>query len=792
MSLVSEQLPNLMNGVSQQALTMRLFSQAEHQVNGFSSIVEGVNKRLPLRFRAKITNDATSDTYMHMINRDTSERYIVLIQDSVIKVFDIDGNEKTVAYPDGIGYINNAFPGQNFRAITLADSTFIVNTAKKVTKGTATADDTVDGGLVFIRAVQYDTTYTVKVDGVVKATYTTADAYGTDPKVSIQDVVDNLKTELDTNLGAGWTVTKASPVIRIRKDDLTDFDLEVKDTNGNTMSRVIHHQVQRFTELPVISPHGYKVRITGVDGESFDDYWLEFEANKGSGMDAGIWKETAKPGGKIELDASTMPHLLVREEDGTFTFKQATWDQRQAGSVASNPWPSFVGQTIRDMFYDRNRLCVLSDDNVIMSRSRELFAFFRSTVTTLLDSDPIDVTAAGSKVSQLQFAVPFNKQIVIFSDQTQFVIDADELLASKPPGVKEITAFEIDARAKPVAVGKTIYFAVKSGAYTRMMEYFIVPEGDTTDAADVTKHVPRYIPSDVYKLAASPTNDVVLALSRTDRSRVWVYKYYWQGNQKMQSSWSYWDLRPDAKIRNVDFIGDDAYFVVQYPDGTYIETMSVSEGAIEGDEPFVTRLDRLVDETQVTMVYDSNLERTTVTLPYQPSTGIKAVIRPGSVSPAYKQLNVYTDADGFGTTGDIIIQGDITGEKFYVGEAYTFEYKFSKPMLKSPGPSGGNAAVLAGRLQVNRWLVSYAKTGYFRALVDTANGSSYTYTFTGKILGTSSAVINESDLSDGDFGFRVNTNAKKVGVTIINDSFLPSYITAAEWEGRYERKTSRA
>ena len=41
MPLVNEQIPNLMNGVSQQATTMRMSSQAEEQLNGYSSVVEG-------------------------------------------------------------------------------------------------------------------------------------------------------------------------------------------------------------------------------------------------------------------------------------------------------------------------------------------------------------------------------------------------------------------------------------------------------------------------------------------------------------------------------------------------------------------------------------------------------------------------------------------------------------------------------------------------------------------------------------------------------------------------------
>ena len=47
MALVSSSIPNLANGVSQQAPSVRLNSQAEEQVNAFSSIISGLRKRPP-------------------------------------------------------------------------------------------------------------------------------------------------------------------------------------------------------------------------------------------------------------------------------------------------------------------------------------------------------------------------------------------------------------------------------------------------------------------------------------------------------------------------------------------------------------------------------------------------------------------------------------------------------------------------------------------------------------------------------------------------------------------------
>ena len=50
MALVSRTIPNLVQGVSQQPEVLRLNSQAGEQINGFSSVVEGLKKRPPTEY----------------------------------------------------------------------------------------------------------------------------------------------------------------------------------------------------------------------------------------------------------------------------------------------------------------------------------------------------------------------------------------------------------------------------------------------------------------------------------------------------------------------------------------------------------------------------------------------------------------------------------------------------------------------------------------------------------------------------------------------------------------------
>ena len=139
-------------------------------------------------------------------------------------------------------------------------------------------------------------------------------------------------------------------------------------------------RVQKFSDLPLHGPSGVVIEVAGTDTTSFDNYWVKFEASGGGNV--GVWKECVAPGTRLGINAATMPHILVRE-NGTFTFKPATWEDRKCGDLASVPDPSFVGQTIEDVFFHKNRLGFLTQENICMSASGQFYNFYRSSVRPL-------------------------------------------------------------------------------------------------------------------------------------------------------------------------------------------------------------------------------------------------------------------------------------------------------------------------------------------------------------------------------------------------------------------------
>ena len=443
MGIISTTIPNMVNGVSQQPPALRMASQAEKQVNGYSTVVEGLRKRPGTRHVVKLPHTVTEGSYMHTINRDTTERYIVVLSGDSIQVFDLAGNQKTVNTPNGLGYLAGATK-DSFRCVTVADYTFVLNTCVTVTDDTTLSPNTSPNeALVWIKQGAYGATYTVTIDGV-SASYTVPDGSDKSHTANVRTsyIAEQLANRLIAALSTSYSVTQLNSQIYIKRGDNAVFSIRSQDSLGETGTETFYKTVQRFSSLPARAVNNFRVEITGDQASSFDNYYVTFETSDGSQAGPGVWKETVKGGEKIRLKRSTMPHALVREQDGTFTFKQVEWEDRKCGDLESNPMPSFVNRKINDIFFHRNRLGFVSDENVVFSRSGDFFNFFRGTSTAVLDDDPIDVGVSHTKVSILRHAVPFAETLLLFSDQTQFRLGKTEVLTPSTVSIDQTTEYE--------------------------------------------------------------------------------------------------------------------------------------------------------------------------------------------------------------------------------------------------------------------------------------------------------------------------------------------------------------
>lgn len=778
MSLVSASIPNLINGVSQQPPSLRLKTQAELQENGLSSVVTGLSKRPPTEHIASLGNISDIDTaFVHTIRRDDNEFYTLVVTTNTIKVFDETGTERTVS--GDASYLSGlTSPSEELAATTVADYTFILNKNVTVTKDTNTSSSRPPEALVYVKQGDYRSKYTVRITkgGTVYTrqietmSSTQDDTTGTsnaERSIQTDRIAKNLNIQTSTestyygSTGAtnipGMNITQFGNVLYYESTNGQDFDIEVEDSRGNNHLFAFKNQTADFDDLPPSGKEGFVIGVVGDNDKGQDDYYVELRIDDNGGQ---VWKETIEPNIETDINASTLPHQLVRQPDGSFVFQQGTYASRTVGDDETNPFPSFIGYPLADIFFHRNRLGVLADENVIFAEAGQFdsFNFFRRTTLTLLDSDVIDVSVSNNKVSLLRHAVPFTESLLLFSDLTQFRLDATDLLTPDTVSIDVTTQFEASLKAKPVGAGRYVFFATDRGKYSGVREYFVDLDSEVDDAADITAHVPSYIEGRIKTMEASSNEDMLLCLTDDDPNAIYVYRYYWQGNEKLQSSWSRWTF--SGQVLNVSFNKSEIYLLIKYSDGVFLERMNLSEDDAEEQTTadFGVHLDR---RFRMTSPSDS--------LPQ--SVDLIFVGHNGTL------LNDYSAAQNYLST---------VGGSVFVGVPYTFRYRFSEQVVKN-----NNEPMTIGRLQIRNWNVVYNQTGFFEAEVTPTARPTQRSKFTGRLVGAAANLLGQVAIETGTFRFGVNSNAQEVKIDLVSNSHLPCAFQSAEWEGFFVMRSRR-
>jgi hypothetical protein len=535
MTLSSYSIANLIQGISQQPDSQRDPTQGELQVNGYSSLADGLRKRAGTSVIRQISSTSLGDVFFHSILRDSGEKYLVVIGRFAIRVFDLDGIEKTVSAPFGYSYLFTVINcATDIRAATIADYTFVSSVkrvpAMSAALAPATARPAANEALVWVRAANYGQTYRVSVNGTLATVttpvqpVTTSGSTVTENRISTDGIAESIKTALAGV--SGVTIAREGSVLHVTSSNA--ITVAVTDARANADITAITNTVQAFTDLPTIAPKGYQVEIVGDPSNQYDGYFVAFVPRGASAtFGEGTWQECVAPGMPYQLDALTMPQLLVRLSNGTFYFGPAngstqsgtripSWGQRTAGDFDTAPDPSFIGYPIQDVFVHRNRLGLLADENVILSRAKAFFDFFPETVSRVLDTDPIDLSASSNRVSVLRYAVPIQDEVILFSDQLQFRLSSDAAgLTPASATVSVLTAFEADMSVKPLQVASGIVFAQSNGSWSQFREFSIRSAGAalTGSAPSLTDHVPTFIPSGTMQLASNDAAGVWFAIS---------------------------------------------------------------------------------------------------------------------------------------------------------------------------------------------------------------------------------------------------------------------------------------
>ena len=405
-------------------------------------------------------------------------------------------------------------------------------------------------------------------------------------------------------------------------NDATTFSLE---TPERQIMNVFTDEVQDITLLPDQARHEYRLRIAN-SGNLEDDYYVRFAgANGDDGQ--GTWEEWREPGVATTIDNTTMPHIMFRQSDGSFLVCPTEYAQRTVGDTLTNPTPSFIGNTINNVTLFRNRLGLLSRQNLILSRPGDFFNFFVSTALAITAKDPIDLSAASPNPATLFDSIEVNTGLVLFSRTEQFMLTTDnDVLSPETAKINFVSSFNYNENVSPFSLGTTIGFLNDEGSNTRLYEMANPPREGQPEVIEQSKIISNLYPTGINRIATSKNNTIVLTVA-SGSPDIFGYRYYNTTERRLQSAWfklrmsgdviyhtiirdTYW-----AVIRNLDTAANPDVNIVtiqkmelKQNDGTV-----VVNNATQG---IITYLDNKREVPHADLTYNAANDETTFTLPW--------------------------------------------------------------------------------------------------------------------------------------------------------------------------------
>jgi hypothetical protein len=698
--------------------------------------------------------------------------------------YDAEVNNCAITATPSNGYLYGA-TADDIELVTLNDYTFVLNKAKTVALKAATSAAKPYEAFVVVKIVGVGE-YEIFLDGTLRGQYTASGSHDT------ADIVNNLVSDIDGQTFGGTTYTAAAvgPGIYISAD--AEFSISVVGGPSEAAIFAFQDTTPTVADLPLQCKDGYVVKVVNSTDIDVDDMYVQFITDNGATYGTGVWEETLAPEIQYEFDELTLPHQLVRQADGSFTYGPVTWENRLIGDETTNPTPSFVGTKINNLFFYRNRLGFLANEAVIMSRAGDYFNFWATTALTVTDDDPIDITASSIRPVNHRYVRPTSVGLVLFSDTEQFILSTDaDILSPRTSKINELSSYECDPNVEAVTLGTSLAFISKTPLYSRLYELSGISTDQPPSMAEQSVYVPELIPQTITSMIASPALSLV-SLATTGSSSVFQYRFIGQGERRV-NTWYKWELTGEFLDQFFDV--NTYYAVVKDGTNVFVQSFDLTQANEEGYLTLSTgeQTDICLDNWSINpyRTYDSGDDTTRIYLPYDHVTGktFSVLVLGGYIGDVNaigsESVGAVLYPTVQGTAGGyyVDIDGDYRGRDLIIGYIYTMTVELPKFFVTTAqnqiASSDYTSDLIIHRLKVStglsgpiKYQISIKGRPEWNQTIETATSNEYEL--------NSVNMVNEAIHNVPIYQRNENLTFK-----IIGDSPFPVSLLSLNWEGKY-------
>jgi hypothetical protein len=977
MAAVSQKLANLVGGVSQQPDTVKFSNQLRTCDNYYPDFTSGLAKRPGLQAKGKLANAVDDGTWFHIF-RDDKEKYIFQFSKAgALKIWDANsGLQQTVnaVAAEATTYaVHDSF--DDLATLQINDYTFILNRTKTVAQGATSSASYNPFGFVNINTVAFNTDYKITIDGI--------DFTHSTPTSGTNNSVETIRTALVAaiNGNANYVAQGIGNSIFIRRANNADFSLKATGGTIGTAIEAFKEIVTSVSQLPREFLSDRRIKVEGTAESNSDDYWVVFvPSTAGQTSGVGHWEETIAPSTVLGMNTETLPHVVIREANGTFTYRQldeasaiasagttvvtgiptavsitsatsgghvvgeefaaiggtgknlrlrvdkvktvtvansyaansssfvrqtttsdwigppnnrysrqvftttyewyfagnkigqgssdvlfvgnttytrngsfqnisnelragitstqvtngvidaisivqagqgytATnavsntsgdafqittvntqnlegdevrleyWKARSVGDATTNPMPSFVGHTIDGISFFKNRIIFTSRQNAICSQAGDYFNFFASTVITIVDSDPIDISASSLKPIRFKHLLPVPRGLLLFGDNAQYVLETTtEAFAPKTAEINLLSAFSQSDAISPIDIGPSYVFLQEGDKATAVYEMNVGDNiGGKPAVQELTRPLPYYVPAAIHNFKVSQSANTFALFSKQDQKSIYFYRFFNAGDSRV-SAWFRWIL--PGTVESFDFDQDIMYVVTKQGSGYVLNTVSLltetpSQSLLFEGEYLDVRLDYF--DYNPTLVYKSATDTTRVCFKDGfENTEEQAVLMylDPAIAGSFEEQTLQYDASA--PTGEkyyLVVDGNQTTSKFAIG--YKYEASAELPAFYYVKAEGNKDTINVPR--ISRLKINSYNSGPYRALVTSVGRDDFSLSLP-QIQANNYLADNIPLVRNAQSTVPILAKGDQFSFSLIADSPFPTAFTSVTWEGTYNNK----
>lgn len=564
--------------------------------------------------------------------------------------------------------------------------------------------------------------------------------------------------------------------------------ISADDGGDGSMFRACYNEVDDPAKLSAIHWPNKVVRVRPKGAP--DPYYMQAVPNSNASWPTVTWKECAaqivQPGqvfalGALSADGQSFvlgssPAAL----QGAIGRAVPGYVPSEAGDTnAEGAIPYFFGRRVTLLTVFMDRLVVVANGTVFMSRTGDYFNFFRKSMLTVNDDDPIEMYALGAEDDIISKCVTYNKDLFMFGQRKQYSVSGRNVLTPKSAAVTT-AANEGDAMyAQPVVVGNLLYYGKYEDARNqtgpspyagRINQFQLGLFQDTPETYCVSQQLSRYIrgrPIEFAVLSAPSTLFV-----RTDGLDNGIYVYSFIDQSGTQSrvfdSWSRWEWSvPLGQI-----IG-----VTSYEASVYVYSLRWDGGSI------YVACDQFVMDSDLSV--NPHLDSLRSASKYRSGAGAlipasawaypdAAVALSNTVDRAWLGENC-TDFDKFWAK----LNGTEQAAAM-VGVGFDSYLTLTPPFVRD----ANDKALINGRLVIGRYTLSVTNTGGLDAYMDSASGRAHVFSFNGRRVGLSNNQVGRQPITDAALQIPAGRANTEHTITFHARKWLPMGLTAIEWVGQ--------